>query len=381
MAQGVTLLLLVGGWGQSEVEQALNGAHQAAARDLLERVLATGVIDRAVVATDDPAWGDVLDVTSDTPYAGLSIEVDLDPPGKSFHFGRRLVGLIERYGGHCVLYSGGASAPLLSTDQWAGVLTRLLEAGRLVVTNNLHSCDWVGFAPAGELTPQIVAQASDNALAWVLAHECDLPVEPLLPSAATRFDLDTPADLLIARRHPGVGSHLRRFLDELSWEAPQLDGVLAAMAREGGSLAIVGRVSSAAWAALERATHCWVRVLAEERGMRASGRQERGEVRSLVADYVELVGVERFFDRLAELADGVLFDNRVILASRGLWPSAVDRFNSDLRRWMAVEEPFLRRFTRAAAEARVPVMMGGHAIVAGGLMALVEAFQMDDGGM
>jgi hypothetical protein len=147
------------------------------------------------------------------------------------------------------------------------------------------------------------------------------------------------------------------------------------MAREGGSLAVVGRVSAAAWAALERATRCWVRVFAEERGMRASGRQERGEVRSLLADYLELVGIEGFFAELEELAEGVLFDNRVILAARGLWPSASDRFNSDLYRWDEIEEPFLRRLTRAAAEARVPVVMGGHSVVSGGLMALVEAYQ------
>jgi hypothetical protein len=59
-----------------------------------------------------------------------------------------------------------------------------------------------------------------------------------------------------------------------------------------------------------------------------------------------------------------------------LWPSASDRFNSDLYRWDAVEEPFLRHFTRAAAGARVPVVLGGQAVVAGGLMALVEAFEM-----
>jgi hypothetical protein len=78
---------------------------------------------------------------------------------------------------------------------------------------------------------------------------------------------------------------------------------------------------------------------------------------------------------LAELVDGVLLDNRVILAARHLWPSTPDRFNSDLYRGDRVGEPFLRRFTRAAAEARVPVMMGGHAVVSGGLMALVEAFE------
>ena len=92
-------------------------------------------------------------------------------------------------------------------------------------------------------------------------------------------------------------------------------------------------------------------------------------------DYLELVGVERFFDELAELVDGVLFDNRVILAARGLWPSTVDRFNSDLYRWERVEEPFLRHFTRVAAAVRVPMVLGGHAVVAGGLMALVELFE------
>jgi len=135
------------------------------------------------------------------------------------------------------------------------------------------------------------------------------------------------------------------------------------------------------WAALEQATRCWVRVFAEERGMRASGRQARGEVCSLLADYLETVGVERFFDELAELAQGVLLDSRVILAARRLWPATADRFNSDLLRWAQVEEPFLRRFTQAAAEARVPVVLGGQSLVAGGLMALVEAFSLTRGGV
>jgi len=362
---------MVGGWESSEVERALNGAHRAAARDLLERLLYTGMIGRAVVATDDPMWGDTL--------ADLPVEIDLDLLEEPFHFGRRLAGLIEWYGARRVLYSGGASAPLLSVERWAGVLARLGEVERLVVTNNLHSCDWVGFAPAAELVPLVARQTSDNAVAWALVREGGLPVESLPASAATRFDLDTPADLLIARRHPGIGPRLRRFLDGLGWEAPQVDQVLAEMAREGGSLAVVGRVSETAWAALERATRCWVRVFAEERGMRASGRQKRKEVRSLLADYLELVGVEGFFEELARLSHGVLFDNRVILAARGLWPSALDRFNSDLYRWDRVEEPFLRCFTRAAAEARVPVVLGGHSVVAGGLMALVETFEAQRG--
>jgi hypothetical protein len=375
LSDRVTLLLMVGGGGRSEVERALSGAHRAAARDLLEVMLSTdlcsGLIDRAIVATDDASWGDAL--------ADLPIEVDLDIPGDTFHFGQRLVGLIERYDAQRVLYSGGASAPLLSVEHWNEVLTRLAEAGRLVLTNNLHSCDWVGFAPARDVVSLVAREANDNAIAWVLANNGGMPVESLPVSAATRFDLDTPADLLIAQRHPGIGPRLRRFLDELGWEAPWLDAVLAEMCREGGSLAVIGRASATAWGALERATRCWVRVFAEERGMRASGRQERDEVRSLLSDHLDLVGFEDFFTELAALADGVLFDNRVILAARGLWPSAADRFNSDLYRWEEVEEPFLRRFTQAAAESGVPMVLGGHSVVAGGLLALVEVLNAGNG--
>jgi hypothetical protein len=365
LTEKTTLLLLVGGWGDSEVEEALVGAHRAAARDLLGTLLDTDAIDRAVVATDDATWCDAL--------AGLPVEVDVDLPGEAFHFGRRLAGLIEQSGAQRVLYAGGAAAPLLSAERWSEILARLREAGRLVITNNVHSSDWAGFAPATEAASLIARQANDNGIAWALANEAGWPVESLPPSAAARFDLDTPMDLLIAQRHPGSGPHLRRYLDGLDWEAPHLDGVLAEMAREGGSLMIAGRVSEAAWAALERATRCWVRVFAEERGMRASGRQARGEVRSLLADHLQQVGVEGFFDELAELANGVLLDSRVILAARGLWPSKRDRFNSDLHHWEEVKEPFLRRFTRAAAQARIPVVLGGHSIVAGGLMALVES--------
>jgi hypothetical protein len=365
LTQETTLLLLVGGWGKNRVEEALAGAHRAAARDLLSTLLDTGLIDRTVVATDDSTWGDAL--------TDLPVEVDVDPPGELFHLGQRLAGLIERHGARRVLYSGGASAPLMDAKHWTDILARLEEAERLVITNNVHSSDWAGFVPATEAAPLLARQANDNGIAWVLANEAGWPVESMPPSAATRFDLDTPMDLLIAQRHPGIGPNLRQHLDGLNWEAPRLDGVLAEMAREGGSLMIAGRASEAAWAALTRATRCWVRVFAEERGMRASGRQAQGQVRSLLADHLEQVGIEGFFDELADLANGVLLDSRVILAARGLWPSKRDRFNSDLHRWEEIEEPFLRHFTRAATEAQIPVVLGGHSIVAGGLMALVES--------
>lgn len=363
----VVLLLLVGGGGDSPVERAIRRARQAAARDLLENLLAVGVVSRAVIATDDSAW--TADLT------GLPVEVDPDPMAEPFHFGRRLAELIQRYRVQGALYAGGGSAPLMGQEQWRAALEGLDEGGPTAVTNNLHSSDWIAFSPAPVLTDLISAQDRDNALGWVLAHEAGMPVRALPPSAASRFDLDTPADLLIARTHPYIGPHLRAALERLDWPTGPVEGVLGVLAQEGRHIAVVGRSSAAAWAALEATTQCWTRLFVEERGMIASGRLARGEVRSLLADFVERVGVEGFFAELTALTDAALLDNRVLLAARGLWPTAADRFNADLFRWEEVQEPFLRRFSRAAEAAGIPILLGGQSVVNGGLMALLEVLE------
>jgi hypothetical protein len=124
---------------------------------------------------------------------------------------------------------------------------------------------------------------------------------------------------------------------------------------------------------MERETACSTRVLSEERGMRASGRQARGEVRSLLGYYLDAVGLERFFEALATMGQAIFLDNRVIFAHRGLWPSAADRFYSDLRQPAQIEDAFVQALTEAAMAAPVPVVMGGHSLVSGGMYALIEA--------
>lgn len=107
--------------------------------------------------------------------------------------------------------------------------------------------------------------------------------------------------------------------------------------------------------------------------MRASGRQARGEVRSLLGYYLEAVGLDRLFETLATMGQAVFLDNRVIFAHRRIWPSAADRFNSDLRQPAQIADPFVRALTEAAMAAPVPVIMGGHSLVSGGMYALIDA--------
>ena len=62
----------------------------------------------------------------------------------------------------------------------------------------------------------------------------------------------------------------------------------------------------------------------------------------------------------------------------GIEPSREDRFQSDLLRPEAISDTWLRRFTAAAAKAPLPVLLGGHSLVSGGLMALNDAAWLEN---
>jgi len=92
----------------------------------------------------------------------------------------------------------------------------------------------------------------------------------------------------------------------------------------------------------------------------------------MLVPWIEARGARGFFADLAEMADAAIFDTRVLFAARGMHPDAADRFASDLFWSESIRDPWLREFTEAAAEAALPVILGGHSLVAGGLYALAE---------
>lgn len=348
----------------SEPERLVSQTRQAVTLDLVERALTVPEIAPVVVATNSAPLAGRL--------AGYPVRVELDDPEEPFHFGGRLLGLIKRYGMERCFYMGGGAGPLLPAAQMSEIARAVLAADRLIVTNNFYSSDWAAFGPTSALLGQ-PAPKNDNELAWLLGEDAGLPIQELPRTGATQFDVDTPADLLTLAVHPGTGAHTRAYLDGLALDASTLEAALPLMLDRQATILVAGRVSSATWSYLERETACSTRVLSEERGMRASGRQARGEARSVLGYFLEAVGMTRFFEALSTLGQAVFLDNRVLFAHYKLWPTAADRFNSDLRRPESVADPFVRALTEAAMAAPVPVIMGGHSLVAGGMYALVEA--------
>jgi hypothetical protein len=345
-------------------ERLVSGARQAATLDLVEQALAVPVLGPVVIATNSPTLAQQL--------AGLPIHVDLDQPNRPFHYGERLAELIARFEMKRCFYIGGGAGPLLKGADLATIAADLLSAERLLITNNFFSSDLVAFVPTTALLEQGAPQ-TDNELAWLLGEAAGLPIRELSRNGATQFDIDTPTDLLTLAVHPKCGPNTRAYLDGLALDTRALDAALPLMLDRNATILVAGRVSSTTWSYLERETACSTRVLAEERGMRASGRLARGEVRSLLGYYLDSVSTARFFEVLGQMAQAVFLDNRAIWAHRGVWPTAADRFYSDLRQPAQIVDPFVREFTEAAMAAPVPVIMGGHSLVSGGMYALVEA--------
>jgi CTP:molybdopterin cytidylyltransferase MocA len=363
-ASVISLLIMTGSGEGSEVERMVAQARQAITLDTVDKALTVGAIDRVIVSTNSRSLAEKL---RDKPVC-----VELDAPGEQFHFGRQLLTLIDKYEIEKLFYVGGGSGPLLSAEEMGHIAESLLYADQLLIANNFYSTDFAAFTPASILK-DADPPAFDNDLGWLLGETLGLPIRELPRTAATQLDVDTPIDLMTLKLHPAAGRHLRWYLGDLDLDVSHLEEAIKFFTEREAMVVVAGRVSAATWTYLESETACQVRLFAEERGMRASGRQARGEVRSLLGFYLDEVDDNRFFATLSTLGQAAFIDSRVIFAHRGLWPPAADRFYSDLRQPEKIADPFVRHFTEAAMQAPIPIVLGGHSLVAGGLYALIEA--------
>lgn len=339
---------------------------QAAAVDLVLRLRA--------VTSFDPVYAVCAREEEGEALAAAGAESLRPDSASRFHFGIALADWVQRLKLGRVAYFGGASAPLIRPEDLRLALDHLATTpgGRGAVVNNLHSTDWALIGDTAPIQRLAHRLESDNALGWVLEKEAGAEVIELASRAATRADLDTPADFLMMDGHPDLGGRTGEFLRRAPAEFRSRAGQLEAVLRTAGStLTLIGRTSARAWLELERRRSIWARVYAEERGMVASGRLATGRVRSLIAEASRAWGAAGLVERLASMSDAILWDNRVWMAREG-WPSEADRFASDLGWSGQIESRRLRELTEACLAAPIPILLGGHGVVAGSLLAMLD---------
>ncbi|MCH7579888.1 MAG: hypothetical protein IIB22_06550 [Chloroflexi bacterium] len=361
MSEAPVLIVFLGGMGGAPIENQLADALTESALDLLDAAIATDAFERAILVTGNDA------VSARVPV-GVTVDRDSEP----FQFGNRLASLIRAEKIERPVYVGAGGVPLMSGTDLAAIANHLRREQNIVISNNYFSADMVAFTP-GSAIEQVDAARSDNYLPRLLHGQAGLESRPLPRSPETQFNIDSPADLAILKVTGGGGPKLAKFVDAFDVDVEPYRRLSRCLVDAEAELLLAGRVGSQVWPYLESETACRLRVYSEERGMRAAGRDISGKARSLLAFHLREVGCQRFFAELGELADAACIDTRPMLSHLGVAASRADRFWSDLGRPDEIEDAFLKEFTQAANDAPIPVLLGGHSLIAGGLMLLNEA--------
>ena len=351
-------IIMVGQDFSSPIMTMMTRLQQAAAQDLA-LTLSKTAMSSIIISTPDPSWW----------AESVPVELVADNHLGSFHFGEHLSGLIMAHQLQTVWYFGSASAPLINETMLEEIQRLIDRPEPTLITNNIHSSDWIVFNQAMGILPILQKADRDNSLAWELRETLGYRTHIL----STRYpelklDLDTPTDFALIGQHPYCPSHLFQVIQNYpDLQKIPIQPVLDVLRREGSHILVTGRVAPSAWQTLSSATRCWIRVLAEERGMIANGRVKRGQVQSILGVLLAEQGSQKFVQTLAQMADAIIMDSRVLMAHQGELPSSSERFASDLGNLVAVESPWLRDLTQALHSAQIPILLGGHSLVAGGL--------------
>jgi hypothetical protein len=348
----VTVLILAPAQppGAGPMETLLDGARTALAERHRAGFLAAGA-DRVIVRREPP---------------------DEEP------FGARLRRLVAELRPEGLVVLGAASLPLATMGDRRAFVQAAAAGSPGALANLRHSADAVAIALAPAALRDLPDLRSDNALPRWLEEVAQVPVRDLRARRRLAMDVDSPLDLLLLEGSPGVPDLPTPATADAAPVRARLAALRALAADATAELLVAGRTSAADLRWLERSTRSRTRALVEERGLRTAdvgdllGRPNRRGPRSILGDLLDRDGPGSLGRLVARLADGAVLDSRVLMAHRlgadeRRWPPAEDRFASDLLLADRVADPWLRELTAAAADAPIPILLGGHGLVGPGV--------------
>jgi hypothetical protein len=282
-------------------------------------------------------------------------------------FGRRLRDLVraERPEGLVVLGSG--AIPLATARDRRDLVEAAGANDRIALANNRYSADVIAIARPVDGLADLPGLATDNALPRWLETSAGYRVADLRRRWRLAIDIDGPIDVLLTGGGPGSRMDTTAVIERI--------GALRRIAADPhAEILVAGRTSAASLAWLERRTPSRTRAFVEERGLRTSQPGQRPP-HAVLGALLDRDGPESFGEHVARLADGAVVDTRVLMAHRcGAderdWPRAEDRFASDLLAVDGITDPWLRALTASAADAPIPILLGGHTLVGPGVRLL-----------
>jgi hypothetical protein len=304
-------------------------------------------------------------------------------------FGDRLRELVVDVGTGGLIVLGSGSVPLATPTDCRALVATAADGGRRALANNRYSADVVAIARI-ETLPGIPDLPGDNALPRWLDEVAGYEVTDMRQRWRLAIDIDGPLDLVLVGAAEAPGGV------DLTVVRSRIAAVRGVAADRRAELLVAGRTSGATLAWLERHSAARSRAWVEERGLRAAStlaqavlgaaeadaavatRQSPRPPASILGAFLDRIGPGALGDHLGTFADAAMIDSRVLVAHRvgpdeAAWPSAEDRFASDLLLPDRIGDPWLRELTASAAAAPIPVLLGGHTLVGPGVRLVVGA--------
>ncbi|MEA2613636.1 MAG: hypothetical protein QOI52_1595 [Chloroflexota bacterium] len=305
--------------------------------------------------------------------AGATTARVISGPPDDTPFGHRLRSLAADAGDGGLVVLGSGAIPLATAADRRAFVAAAAAHDPGALANDRFSADVVAVARAARALRDLPDLASDNVLPRWLAETAGIPVRDLLRRWRLGVDIDGPLDLVLLG---GAWSRALTTADRARVDAA-LEAVRAVAPDPRAELLVAGRTSSSTLRWLERATASRTRALVEERGLRTAVAGQRPPA-SVLGVLLERDGPAALGSIVARLADAAVLDTRVLLAHRlgadeHRWPSAADRFASDLLLHERIADPWLRELTAAAADAPIPILLGGHTLVGPGLRLAIRS--------
>ena len=286
-------------------------------------------------------------------------------------FGERLAALVPTLADGGLVVLGSGAVPLARPADYRELVSSAAAPGVRALANNRYSADVVAIADARAVLAEAHGLASDNELPrWLAAR--GVAVDDRRGRWRLGVDIDGPLDLVL------LGGDWAAALpaDRTAVVRARLAAIRAVVGDPAAEVVIAGRTAPAALRWLEGAGAARTRALIEERGMRTAAAGQRPP-RSVLGALLDARGPAALGAELAALGEAALVDSRVLLAHRhgidaGRWPSAEDRFASDLLDAEAIADPWLRASTASARDAAIPIVLGGHTLVGPGLRLAIR---------
>jgi hypothetical protein len=305
--------------------------------------------------------------------AGATTARVISGPPDDTPFGHRLRSLAADAGDGGLVVLGSGAIPLATAADRRAFVAAAAAHDPGALANDRFSADVVAVARAARALRDLPDLASDNVLPRWLAETAGIPVRDLLRRWRLGVDIDGPLDLVLLG---GAWSRALTTADRARVDAA-LEAVRAVAPDPRAELLVAGRTSSSTLRWLERATASRTRALVEERGLRTAVDGQRPPA-SVLGVLLERDGPAALGSIVARLADAAVLDTRVLLAHRlgadeHRWPSAADRFASDLLLHERIADPWLRELTAAAADAPIPILLGGHTLAGPGLRLAIRS--------